>query len=106
MSGYKSRFSNQYPGIREQNVVPFKGVIDEIVDTRHGVLAQHAVPSALFLEVDLPVAPLHAENVVPHVDDEALAPRARALASQKIVHVQSIDWTVSRDSSSGVELSK
>ena len=42
----------------EQYVVSFLGIADKVIHPRHGVLSQHAVPSALLLEMQLPVSPL------------------------------------------------
>jgi hypothetical protein len=70
----------QHPGIREQNVIPFVGVIDKIVNSWHGVLTQHTIPPGLLLKVNFPIAPFHTEDVVAHVDYKAIASRFLAFS--------------------------
>ena len=56
----------------EEHIIALLGIVNKIVNTGHRVLAKHTIPSGLLLEMEFPVSPFNAEDVVSHIDDKTI----------------------------------
>ena len=77
----------RHPGLREQHVLRFPRILMEVVDTRQPVIDRTAEHGILLFQVHLPVAPLHAPDVVAHVDDQSLTVGFLLFAHREQVHL-------------------
>ena len=86
----------QHPSVREKHVVLLPRIVNQIKDPWHGVASQDGVPGILLLEVNLPISPLHAEDIVAHVDDESFASGLLGLPEEEVAHIDPVNRTIIR----------
>ena len=63
----------------------------QVVHSWHPVLQRFAKHRLLFLEIDLPVAPLHTPDIIPHINDQPLAVGVGLFTQEKIALVHAVN---------------
>ena len=93
------RFGN--PGVGKKDVFPLRHVAVKVVELRHAIFLDRTGPRIQFLEVEFPVAPLQAIDIVAHVDDDRFAPGFLLLTHKEIGHFDAVDHAVIRNLATG-----